>query len=97
MRILLNVLCVALAACAHTSIPGDVQRFVERRDACDHFRGEFPDPPDPARVKEVLAMISQYCTGTDAQLAELRAHYQTNAAISKKLSEYETVVEKNRK
>lgn len=81
MRILLTVLCMALSACAHGSLPGDVTRFIEQRDACEHFRGEFPDPPDPGRVKELVKMVAENCTGTDTRLAELRARYQANAAV----------------
>ena len=42
-------------------------------------------------------MISEYCTGTDARLTELRARYHANVPATKRLSEYETVIEKKRK
>jgi hypothetical protein len=97
MRITLIFLCVGLSACAHTALPDDVVRFVEQREACDHFRGEFPDPPDPERSAEVLKMIVEFCTGTDARLAELRARHYANATAMKRLSEYDAVIEKKRK
>lgn len=94
---LLACVCASLTACAHGSLPADVARFVEQREACEHARGEFPDPPDPERAGEVLKMISEYCTGTDTRLAALRERYVTNAAVTTKLSEYESVIEKKQK
>ena len=88
---------MALSACAHIALPSEVQSFVEQREACDHFRGEFPDPPDPDRTREVLKMIETYCTGTDAQLAELRDRHKANPTAMKRLSEFETVIERKRK
>jgi len=93
----LAVLGVLLSSCAQTSLPDDVLRFVDRRDTCDHFRGEPIDPPDPERLREVLTMLSEYCTGTDVQLAELRARYHANSAVLTRLSEYETVIEQKQK
>lgn len=93
---LLACLCASLVACAHGSLPADVVRFVEEREACEHARGEFPDPPDPERVREVLAMISGSCTGTDARLAALRDRYRTNAAATARLAEYESTIEKRK-
>ena len=97
MRNLLTVLCMALSACAHSALPSEVQSFVEQREACDHFRGEFPDPPDPDRTLEVLKMIDKYCNGTDARLAELRERHHANSTAIKRLSEFETVTERKRK
>jgi hypothetical protein len=97
MRITLIFLCVGLSACAHTALPDDVVRFVEQREACDHFRGEFPDPPDPERSAEVLKMILEFCTGTDARLAELRARHLANSSAIKRLNDFETVIEKARR
>jgi hypothetical protein len=97
MRNILIVVCVGLSACAHTALPDDVLHFAEQRDACDHFRGEFPDPPDPERTAEVLKMVAEFCTGTDVRLAELRARHYANASAMKRLSEYDAVIEKKRK
>lgn len=94
---LLACLSAALSACAHDSLPADVARFVEQRKACEHAAGEFPDPPDPERVREVLAMISEHCTGTDAQLAALRERYRNSAAVTTRLANYESVIEKQQK
>lgn len=48
-------------------LPAEVQRFIERRDSCDHFRGEIPDPEETQRMNEVLRQIDLSCTGTDRE------------------------------
>jgi hypothetical protein len=87
------VLGTALSAFAHGSLPLDVQRFVDRRDTCDHFRGEVPDPGDRERMAEIRELLSKYCTGTDAELAALRTRYRANGAVIEVLSAYETKIE----
>lgn len=91
---LVACVCAGLSACAHGPLPGDVARFLEQREACEHARGEFPDPPDPERVREVLTIVSENCTGTDERLAALRERYKTNAAVTARLAGYESVIEK---
>jgi hypothetical protein len=83
----------ALSACAHGSLPLDVQHFVDRRDTCDHFRGEIPDAGDRERMDEVRELLSKYCNGTDAELAALRTRYPANRAVIGVLSAYETKIE----
>jgi hypothetical protein len=80
-----------LLSCA--SAP-DLDAFLQRRAACDHWRGEFPDPPDPQRMRDVEQKVVQYCTGTDAQLAALKKHYQLDAAVSHRLEALEPQIEK---
>jgi hypothetical protein len=90
---LVAALVLAVAACAHRSLPSEVERFVERRDTCDHFRGEVAEPGDIARMNEVNEMLAKYCSGTDAELAALRSRYYANGAVTEKLSVYETKIE----
>ncbi|PJJ97618.1 hypothetical protein CO641_11800 [Lysobacteraceae bacterium NML91-0213] len=75
------------------SLPGDVSRFIERRDLCDHFRGEIPDPDDHRRMAGAVSNISRYCTGTDAELALLRARYIDSPRVRQLLAGYETKIE----
>lgn len=71
----------------------DFHQFVADRDACEHFAGEVPDPPDPERMKEVLEQARIYCTGTDARLAALKSKYAKNSAVMSKLDEYDDTIE----
>ena len=87
-----GLLLVALAGCAATP-PVDLATFLDRRAACDHLRGEFPDPPDPQRMKEIEQGTAQYCTGTDAQLAQLKARYRDDPVVSKQLAGFEPTIE----
>lgn len=74
-----------------TKFPTDVIKFKERRDACDHFRGE--EAYDRERGKFLAANMKEYCTGTDKELALLKVKYQNNVAVLKVLLDYETEIE----
>jgi hypothetical protein len=81
----------AWRAAALETVPADVARFVERRDLCDHFRGE--EPYDAARRKFLEAKTREFCAGTDKELARLKARYGTRPDLMGKLNEYEDVIE----
>jgi hypothetical protein len=80
-----------VASAQQALLPADVARFVERRDLCDHFRGE--EPYDAERREFLEKRMREYCTGTDAQLAALRRKYKGKSEVVTKLSEYEAKVE----
>ena len=82
-----------LCACAAAPATPDLAGFLERRATCDHFRGEIPDPPDAARMREIEQQTAQYCTGTDAQLALLKKRYRDDPAVMKQLAEFEPTIE----
>ena len=82
-----------LCACAAAPATPDLATFLDRRATCDHFRGEIPDPPDAARMREIEQQMTQYCTGTDAQLALLKKRYRDNPAVMKQLDELEPRIE----
>ena len=75
----------------------DLAAFLQRRAACDHWRGEFPDPPDAERVRDVEQKVAEYCAGTDAQLAALKKRYHLDAAVSQQLKALEPQIEKTSK
>jgi hypothetical protein len=93
-RALAVVALAALSGCA-TAPPVDLASFLERRATCDHLRGEVPDPPDSQRLREIEQGVAQYCTGTDAQLAQLKARYRDDPDVSKRLAEFEPHIEAN--
>ena len=82
-----------LCACAAEPAAPDLATFLERRAACDHFRGEIPDPPAEERMREVQQKQAEYCTGTDAQLALLKKRYRDDPAVMKQLAEFEPQIE----
>jgi hypothetical protein len=86
---------VLLCGCATNGIPRDVQAFVKKRDACDHFRGEVPDPGpnQKERMKEVAEEIEKFCTGTDAELGKLRVRYRKDSAVMERLAGYDSLIE----
>ena len=86
----------ALGACAAPPVADatpDLATFLERRAACDHWRGEVPDPPDPARMREVVQQTGLWCKGTDAQLAQLKKRYRDDPLVSRQLADLEPQVE----
>lgn len=73
-------------------LPKDVVKFVERRDACDYFRGEVVNVDDRKRLKDIIRKANSLCRGTDKQLAKLRKKYAANAAVVEGLKDYEDTV-----
>lgn len=74
-------------------LPHDVQQFIEQRDSCEHFRGEIPEPDEGERMQEVNRQFEKYCRGTDKKLAALKRKYSKDAAVRKRLAEYEQKIE----
>lgn len=72
-------------------LPKDVEAFVSRREGCDHFRGEIPEPNQRERVREVQREIRRLCTGTDKQLARLKKKYASEPQIMATMNEFEPV------
>ena len=81
----------ALGAQAQDKLPSDVARFIERRDGCDHFRGE--DPYDEERRKFLNRKLTELCPGTDKSLARLKDKYRKNKTIMAVLDKYEPQIE----
>lgn len=98
MRILSLPALAALivSACATPHTPKDIEDFVVRRDMCDHFRGEIPDPDQVEQMRETLRQIDRFCTGTDAALAALKERYRDNPEAIRKLNSYEAHIERRR-
>lgn len=104
--IALYCLFLALPACTATpppatdnfgepfaaDIPGDVRRFIVRRQGCDYFRGE-PRGDNVERDKFLDEQIAITCTGTDKDLAALKAKYDDNDAVTALLSAFEEYIE----
>ncbi len=72
-------------------LPEDVRAFMERRDGCDHFRGE--DSPYAERRAQIDEELNRLCTGTDAELARLKRLYAENETVQRLLAEYEVNIE----
>jgi hypothetical protein len=89
----LALLTSALPALAGAPLPRDVQTFVDRREGCNHMRGELPDPAEKQRMKEVNHEIAKLCRGTDKQLAQLKKKYASNATVMQRLNEFEDGIE----
>jgi len=93
--ICLALLAPALPALAQGYLPRDVQRFVDRREGCDHMRGEIPDASEKLRMNDVTREIRKLCAGTDKELVELKRKYASNSTIMQILTQFETGIEAN--
>ncbi len=50
-----------LSSLATETLPPDVRNYVDKREGCDHMRGEIPDPSDKQRMREVNREIRKLC------------------------------------
>jgi hypothetical protein len=91
LLVAIGVALVAYPALAQPHLPEDVARFIERRDACDHFRGE--EPYDAERREFLAQQTRALCVGTDAQLAKLKEKYRRDKTVATRLDEYEPRIE----
>ena len=71
--------------------PFDVEEFIDRREICDHFRGE--EPYDADRAKFLTEQIMETCTGTDEVLQKLKQKYEDNDDILRLLNGFEEEIE----
>jgi hypothetical protein len=78
---------------AAESLPKDVEQFIAKRENCDHFRGEIPDPAEKQRMREVERAIQKWCKGTDKRLARLKKKYAGNAEVVNRLDNFEPDIE----
>lgn len=90
------LLLCALAGCMSPPVPVDLNAYLERREMCDHLRGEFPDPPDPERMHDILEQVDRFCPGSDAQLAELKRRYRDDPKAMAQLDALEPRIEGGR-
>lgn len=71
--------------------PFEVEEFVDRRELCDHFRGE--EPYDGERAEFLEKQIRETCTGTDQELRALKEKYKDDAEVMKVLNRFEEDIE----
>ncbi len=93
MMLCLSLLTLPLMSLADESLPREVQRYVDKREGCDHMRGEIPDPGERQRMREVSREIRRLCTGTDKELARLKRKYAKSPSVIRRLSEFEPGIE----
>jgi hypothetical protein len=68
-------------------LPKDVEQFITKREGCDHFRGEIPEPGQKKRMREVSREIKRLCTGTDKALSQLKMKYDKDKAVLQRLDD----------
>ena len=93
MLICLALLMSALPVLAGDLLPRDVQRFVDRRESCDHMREETPVPGEKLRMAGMERELSKQCKGTGQELARLKRKYAANTTIMQVLNQFETGIE----
>ncbi len=77
--------------------PHEVRAFIDRRQECDHFRGEpWPEGDsayDLERRKELTAAMKTACGGSDAHLRALRTKYRDDPYVVAALAALEDDIE----
>ena len=92
MLLCLSLLMPVLSSLADELLPREVQRFIDRREGCDHMRGEMPGP-GTQRAREVSREIQKLCNGTDKEVARLKKKYAKNPSVMQRLDEFESAIE----
>lgn len=91
------LLLIATTAFAAQPLPPDVARFVERREVCEHFRGEpWPEGRTQDEVERrsfIARELAKHCAGSDAQFAALRRKYRDDQRVIRTLERYENAIE----
>lgn len=82
------LLVPVLSSLADELLPPEVQRFIDRREGCDHMRGEMPGPGEKQRGREMNREIQKLCNGTDKGLARLKKQYAKNPSLMQRLDDY---------
>ena len=82
------VLVLLIAGCCPNAVPSDVMKFTERREGCDHMRGEVGGELNKEEREEFEANLKESCEGTDRELASLRRKYSKNQVVVILLSKY---------
>jgi hypothetical protein len=93
MMLCLSMLMLPLMSLADESLPREVQRYVDKREGCDHMRGEIPEPGEKQRMREVSREIQRLCKGTDKELARLKRKYAKSPSVMRRLGEFEPGIE----
>lgn len=93
----IGLLVLSLPLLATETLPKEVEKFILKRESCDHFRGEIPAPGEKRRMKQVNREIRKWCEGTDKNLAQLKKKYAANAAVVDRLDELEADIEAGQK
>jgi len=85
------------SAIAAEAYPRDVAEFVERREACEHFREEpWPEGSsigDRERREFIAGQFERFCRGSDRAIHELKKKYQDDRAVIERLERYEPNIE----
>lgn len=78
-------------ATATASLPQAVITFQQRRDECDHLRGE--EPYDQQRAAFLKAALAKACKGSDQALAALRQRFAQHPEALAALKPYQDRIE----
>jgi len=83
----LALLFAAVPALCQDYLPRDVQRYVDRREGCDHMRGEID------RMNAVSRELRRLCGRMDKELVQLKKKYAANSTIMQILNQFEASIE----
>lgn len=80
-------------AFSENTYPKDLSTFIEKRDLCDHFRGEISGEPDIDNERNLNAEMDKYCLGTDQELKKLKNKYKNSPDLLELLEIYDENIE----
>jgi hypothetical protein len=90
-------LLFAASSLAAEGYPQEVADYIERREACEHFRQEpWPEgssAKDRERRAFIVARFKRYCTGIDRANRALKEKFQNDKAVMERLEKYDADIE----
>jgi hypothetical protein len=89
----LSLLMPVAPLLADEPLPSDVKRFMDRREGCDHMRGEVSERGAKLRMRKLSRDIEKLCKGTDKELAQLKKKHAMNRPVMRRLDEFEPDIE----
>jgi hypothetical protein len=98
-RHLALTVCLLLAGTAWAGVAysPEISEYIERREACEHFRQEpWPEGQtvqDKERREFLVSQLQRYCAGTDQAIQELKQKYGNDPAVIDRLDKYEFPIE----
>lgn len=94
LLLVVSFLANAQLAVSTTEVPDlpiDVQRYLDRRASCDHWRSE--DGYDAERAREIRIGICKSCGGSDVGLEFLKKQHADDPVVMEQLSALDPSIE----
>lgn len=95
IKYILSIAFLSSAICFANILPDDILKFVEKREMCDYYRGEFSGVRSLDEARDLNKKIKKHCKDSDKELLRLKTKHKNDESIFKMLDKYELIECKN--